>query len=63
MSEVTVIDQQVEAVERMLAFQGDVAQVNQKALLTSVLHKKGNSILVGLADLRALFGKDLRVIY
>lgn len=52
MSEVTVIDQQVEAVERMLAFQGDVAQVNQKALLTSVLHKKGNSILVGLERLR-----------
>lgn len=54
MSESQLLDQQVEAVDRMLAFKGDIAQVNIKALLTSVLHRKGNSLFVDPERLREL---------
>lgn len=45
---------QVEAVQRMLAFKQEVTQVNPKALLTALTHKKGNAILVGMERLRVM---------
>lgn len=46
--------EQVESVQRMLAFQQEVTQVNAKALMTALTHKKGNAILVGMVRLRVM---------